>query len=230
METLDTYEDYARATLENFAQTDEAKRFALVEAVKNRLVERVLDVGCGLGQDLLPFAEKCGALCVGIDRAAEVGRLGKQLFAERNLSDLIAFARSAGEKLPFADESFDVVLCRLALPYMKNDAALAEFARVLKPNGAILLKLHAPAFYFGMIRERAKSFNPKLVAYPLICLANGALYQLTERQPTGKFWQGKEVYQTPKLLARRIEKLGLRIESELPDTNRQAPSLLIVKK
>lgn len=230
METLDTYEEYARATLENLARKDEASRFALVEAVKNRPVERVLDVGCGLGQDLLPFAEKRAAFCIGIDRAAEVGKLGRKLFAERKMENRVAFAQSAGEKLPFADESFDVVMCRLALPYMKNDAAVAEFARVLKPQGAILLKLHAPAFYFGMIRERARTFNPKLVAYPLICLANGALYQLTERQPTGKFWQGKEVYQTPKLLARRIEKFGLRIESELPDTNRQAPSLLIVKK
>jgi ubiquinone/menaquinone biosynthesis C-methylase UbiE len=230
MKTNGSYKEYAQRTLQNLAREDDARRFVLVEAVKKRTIERVLDVGCGLGQDLLPFAEKTEAFCFGVDRGAEVGELGKPLFSEKKLEDRVAFTRAAGENLPFADESFDVILCRLALPYMNNELALAEFARVLRPDGAILLKIHAPQFYFGMIRERAKTFNPKLLAYPLICLANGLYYQFTEKQFSGKFWQGKEVYQTEKLLQKRIKKLGLRIEGKLADTNRQAPSFIIVKK
>jgi hypothetical protein len=52
---------------------------------------------------------------------------------------------------------------------------------------------------------------------------------VTERQPTGSFWRGKEVYQTRKLLERRLNKIGMRIEKELADTNREAPSFMIVK-
>ncbi len=229
METLDTYQEYAQKMLDNLAAKDAASRYVLVDAVKNLELNRVLDVGCGLGQDLLPFAEKTGAFCFGVDRAAEIADYGLKFFADRGFADRVAFARSSGESLPFAGESFDVVLCRLALPYMKNDAALAEFARVLRPNGAILLKIHAPPFYYGMIRQRAKTFNPRMLAYPLICLANGFLYQITDRQPSGKFWHGKEVYQTRKLLERRLRNVGMRIEGELPDTNREAPSFMIVK-
>jgi ubiquinone/menaquinone biosynthesis C-methylase UbiE len=229
METLDTYQEYAQKTLENLNKKDAASRNLLIDAVKDRTIERVLDAGCGLGQDLLPFAEKTDALCFGVDRAAEIGDFGKKFFVEKGFGDRVAFTRATGENLPFADGSFDIVICRLALPYMNNDAALKEFARVLQPNGAILLKIHAPPFYFGMIRERAKTFRPKLLAYPLICLVNGFLYQVTERQPTGSFWRGKEVYQTRKLLERRLNKIGMRIEKELADTNREAPSFMIVK-
>ncbi|HEX8287355.1 MAG TPA: class I SAM-dependent methyltransferase [Pyrinomonadaceae bacterium] len=230
IETLDSYSEYAQKTLDNYTAKDAASRYALVEAVKNRKIRRVLDVGCGLGQDLLPFAEKTEAFCFGVDRAAEIADFAVKFFSDKGYGNRAAFARSTGESLPFADESFDIVMCRLALPYMNNNAALSEFARVLQPDGAILLKIHAPPFYFAMIRERAKTFSPRLLAYPLICLANGFLYQMTEKQPSGKFWQGKEVYQTKKLLDKRLQKLRMRIEGELPDTNAQAPSFIIKKQ
>ena len=230
MEKLGTYSDYAQKVLQNLGDENAPGNRVLADAVAHLDIESVLDVGCGVGQELLPFAAKPGIFCCGVDRGAEIGDFGRQFFAARNLSSRVAFARANGENLPFANDSFDIVLCRLALPYMNNQAALDEFARVLRPRGAILLKTHAPPFYFSMIRERAKSFNPKLLAYPLICLAGGFWYQLTDKQPSGNFWHGKEVYQTRKLLARRLRKSGLRIASELVDTNRCAPSFLIVKQ
>ena len=230
IETLDSYSEYAQKTLENLANRDSESHYALVKAVKNQRIRRVLDVGCGLGQDLLPFAEKTEAFCIGVDRVAEISDFAVKFFSDRGYADRTAFARSTGENLPFAKESFDIVICRLALPYMDNNAALSEFARVLQPKGAILLKIHAPSFYFAMIQERAKTLSLRLLAYPLICLANGFLYHITEKQPSGKFWQGKEVYQTRKLLEKRLQKLGMRIEGELPDTNIQAPSFIIRKR
>lgn len=229
MTTLDSYQDYAQAALENYAQRDAASRYLLFDAVKDLKIERVLDVGCGAGQELLPFLEKSKAFCVGIDIAEELGKVAGEFFEEKGFSERISFTRSKGENLPFAGESFDVVLCRVALPYMNNRRAIAEIARILKPGGVFLLKIHAPPFYLGMIRERLPKLSLKQMAYPVICLA-GSLWHLgTGKQLQNGFWRGKEVFQTRGFLRRECAKNGLRIESELADTNIQTPSFVIVK-
>src|SRR5688500_10909613 len=140
MTTLDSYQEYAQAALENYANRDKASRYLLFDAVKDLNIKRVLDVGCGAGQELLPFLEKTGAFCVGIDIAGELGKVTGKFFDENGFSERANFARSKGEELPFAGESFDVVLCRVALPYMNNRQTIAEIARILKPGGVFLLK------------------------------------------------------------------------------------------
>jgi SAM-dependent methyltransferase len=151
------------------------------------------------------------------------------IFREQGLEGRGAFFRALGEELPFADRSFEVVICRVALPYMDNHRALSEIARVLRPGGKFFLKIHAPRFYWGMIKERAKTLNPKQLAYPLICLTAGTINRLRGQHPRGNFWKGKEVYQTRKSLARELTIRGLRIIKELPDTNDGTPSFLIEK-
>ena len=229
MATLETYEEYAAQAIENFARRDAASRDLLVDAVKHLSVEKVLDVGCGAGQELLPFVDKTDAFCVGVDIAAELGKVGQSFFKKKNSENRVAFVRSEGEKLPFETESFDIVLCRVALPYMNNRQAIAEIARVLKPKGVFLLKTHAPAFYFGMIRQRLRLLSLKQIAYPLICLAGGVWHQTSGKQLKGGIWNGKEVYQTRGFLEKECAKNNLRIEGFLSDTNPATPSFVIVK-
>ena len=178
---------------------------------------------------MIPFAEKRGAFCVGIDIGEELGEIGKTFVETLNYSDKIKFVRAEGEDLPFADESFDVVLCRVALPYMNNKKVIAETARVLRPGGVYLLKTHAPAFYFGMLKRRFTTFSLRQYAYPVICLINGIRHQATGKQTRKGIWKGKEVFQTRSFLEKELKKNGLRIEGVLPDTNIQSPSFFIVK-
>jgi SAM-dependent methyltransferase len=224
-----SYQESAQVALKNFALKDAAEKNLFVDAVKDLQPQRVLDVGCGAGQDILPFVEKTGAFCVGLDQAAEFGAVVKTVFEQEDLKKRTAFVRSIGERIPFADASFDVVLCRVALPYMNNRRTIAEVARLLKPNGVFLLKTHAPAFYFSLLKSRAKTFNPKQIAYPLICLAGSCWHQLTGKQLTNGFWAGKEIFQTEAFLRSECAKNDLQIERELPDTNRQTPSFYIRK-
>ena len=226
---LDSYSEYAQAAIENYSQKDAASRYLLFNAVKDLQTERVLDVGCGAGQELFPFLEKTKANCFGIDIAPEIGQITKEVFKQNPNANRVFFVRSQGEKLPFADASFDVILCRVALPYMNNVQTIAEVARILKPNGVFLLKIHAPAFYFGMIPERLKTLNPKQLAYPIICLAAGAWHSLTGKQLEKGFWKGKETFQTRSFLAKEFAKNNMRIERELSDTNVQTPSFYVVK-
>jgi ubiquinone/menaquinone biosynthesis C-methylase UbiE len=226
MEIPCDYEKYAQKALADFRSKDAAGRNLLVDAVKDRPVEAVLDVGCGAGQELLPFLEKTGAFCVGIDSGEKLGKVTQPISAE---TERLVFVRSTGEKLPFAAASFDVVLCRVALPYMNNRETIAEVSRILKPNGIFLLKTHAPLFYLGMMQQRLKTLSAKQMAYPLICLAASFWHLLTGKQLQKGFWQGKEIFQTRSFLEKETAKNNLKIEGVLPDNNRQTPSFMIVK-
>ncbi|HQU81982.1 MAG TPA: class I SAM-dependent methyltransferase [Pyrinomonadaceae bacterium] len=227
-ETLDTYSEYADAVLRDYERRDEASRNLLFDAVKDKKLERILDVGCSIGHEFFPFLEKSDAVCYGVDIAEELGVLTKKIFAEK-YAERVHFVRSTGEFLPFADKSFDAVLCRVTIPYMNNKMAIAEVARVLKKGGVYLLKTHAPPFYFRMIAERAKSLNPKQVAYPVICLAASIFHSATGKQLENGIWRGKEIFQTRNFLEKEFAKHGMKIEKELADTNPQSPSYFVVK-
>lgn len=224
-----SYREYAEKAIEQFAAFGEERRSLLVAELKNAKIERVLDIGCSAGQEMLPFAEKTSAFCVGVDIDERVGRYGFPLFAHHGLASQAAFVCSQGENLPFVDASFDVVICRVALPYMDNRRALAEISRVLKPDGYFFLKIHAPRFYLGMMRRRARSLSLRQLAYPAICLAGGVWFSVSGNQPRGEYWRGKEVFQTASFLRREFASNNLRIEKMMPDTNAETPSYLIRK-
>lgn len=229
MTKVSNYQEYARQTIENFALKTAEDKFLFVDALRDKTVEKLLDVGCGAGQEILPFLEKTEAFCVGIDSAEELGKVTQKIFYAENFENRFAFVRSKGEKMPFADESFDAILCCVALPYMDNRKTITEVSRVLRKGGIFLLKTHAPAFYFGMIRRRAKTFNPKQLAYPMVCLVGGIIHFLTGKQLQNGFWRGKEIFQTQGFIEKECARNGLKIEGFLSNTNRETPSFVIVK-
>ena len=79
------YEEHATAALKNSAAKDPATRYRLVDAVGELNVQRVLDLGCGPGQELIPFLERTGAFCVGIDIAPELGKVTREVVASSRL-------------------------------------------------------------------------------------------------------------------------------------------------
>ncbi len=226
---VDTYEEYTQVALDKFARADAAEKNLLVDAVKDLNPRNVLDLGCGAGQDILPFIKETSAFCVGLDYAPELGAVVGNVFKSDESKSRTAFVRSVGEQIPFADASFEVVLCRVALPYMHNRRTFAEVARVLKPGGVFLLKIHAPAFYAALLKDRLKTLNPKQIAYPLICLTGSLYHQATGKQLTEGFWKGKEIFQTRSFVKSECARNNLRVERELADTNIQTPSFVIVK-
>ncbi len=224
------FQEYVELALAKQATLSEEKRFMLVNALKDRKIERVLDVGCAAGYDLLPFIEKANASGFGIDISPEVSKAGKAFFKKTAFQEKTSFVCAKGEEIPFADESFDVVLCLVALPYMNNRQTLSEIARVLRPNGVLLLKIHAPPFYFQMLKDRLQERKIKPLVYPLIALASGVFYWLTNTQLENNFLKGKEMFQTENLLKRELKDKGLKIKDYLPDNNKQTPSFIIVKE
>jgi ubiquinone/menaquinone biosynthesis C-methylase UbiE len=163
---------------------------------------RVLDIGCGAGQTLIALKLN-GARGYGVDIDLEALRLGRELLREahREPVDLTA---GDGENLPFRDGSFDLVISRVALPYMHIPAVLSEAARVLAPGGEVWFALH-PASMF----RRSAVRTLRSAVFQCYVVANSILFHLAGRQfryPLNS--RRTESYQTEQGMRRVLAALG----------------------
>jgi len=221
------YDSYVRAEWQMFIDDASRARDSL-QAVTGLNVQRVLDVGCGAGQELLPFASELGASCVGIDVAPDVGLTGRELFAARGLGKQVMFMRATAEALPFRENVFDVTICRLALPYTNNAHCLSELARVLRPGGVLLLKIHHARYYTHKFRDGLLSGQALSALHAARVLLAGLIYQTTGHQPRSRF-PSRETFQTAGMLRRELARCRLQIKNEISDSNPLTPSFVICK-
>ncbi len=102
--------------------------------------EFMLEVGCGMGTDLLEFA-RGGARVVGLDltwRHLELAARRFSFFGQRG-----RFLRGDAERLPFPDEKFDFVYSNGVLHHTPDtEGAVREIHRVLKPGGSATILLY----------------------------------------------------------------------------------------
>lgn len=109
--------------------------------------KQLLEIGCGMGTDLMQFA-RAGAKCFGVDltpRSVEITRHRFSLFGEQG-----AFMVADGERLPFASESFDVVYSNGVLHHTPDTAgAIVEVHLVLLKGGkAKVMLYHRTSFNY----------------------------------------------------------------------------------
>jgi SAM-dependent methyltransferase len=102
--------------------------------------QKVLEVGCGAGTDLIRFA-KGGAIVTGVDLSASAIALARQNFEQQGLQ---ADLREAdGEHLPFPDNTFDLVYAHGVVQYTAHDRRLVqECLRVLKPDRQAIFQVY----------------------------------------------------------------------------------------
>ena len=101
---------------------------------------RVLEVGCGAGVDLARFA-RGGAIVTGVDLAESAIALARANFEQQGLAG--DFRVADGERLPFPDDSFDLVYAHGVVQYTANPERLvAECRRVLKPGGDAVFQVY----------------------------------------------------------------------------------------
>jgi SAM-dependent methyltransferase len=102
--------------------------------------QTVLEVGCGAGVDLARFA-KGGAIVTGVDVAPSAIALARANFEQQGLSGDLRVAD--GERLPFADGTFDVVYAHGVVQYTANPQQLVgEVHRVLKTGGQAIFQAY----------------------------------------------------------------------------------------
>lgn len=119
----------------------------------------LLEYGFGSGVNTLHMAE-CGYQISGIDASVEAKKVVERKLAKRpDIADRVNLLNISQEatKLPYEDESFDYVVCISVLSLLASKARvqslLAEFKRVLKPGGKVILDVNAPNADFARNSE-----------------------------------------------------------------------------
>jgi ubiquinone/menaquinone biosynthesis C-methylase UbiE len=116
--------------------------------------ERVLEIGCGTGSDLLQFARH-GAHAVGIDlTATHVG------LARKRVGNLATIHQGDARHLPFEDGVFDYVYCHGVLHHSDEPEKIVnEMFRVLRPGGKFnvhVYSLCSAVTLYGFLRYGRK--------------------------------------------------------------------------
>jgi SAM-dependent methyltransferase len=153
----------------------------------------------------------------------------KRLFGDHYPGIAVTFVTSGAEQLPFADASFDVVLCRVAIPYTRNRQAITEMSRVLRPRGVLLLKTHQLRYYTRKVLDGIRNRSPLFSIHALRVLLTGVIYHVTGAQPAGGLLL-RETFQSRWMLRRELRRSGLVLRGELPDSNPLTRSYRIEKR
>lgn len=120
--------------VESFAGV--ANPFSLGELASG---EEVLDLGCGAGTDSLVAAQMVApdGRVTGIDMTPEMLAKACKAAAEMGQEN-VEFVEADAEQLPFADESFDVVISNGVIDLIPDKhAVFSELFRVLRPGGRL---------------------------------------------------------------------------------------------
>lgn len=163
---------------------------------------RVLDVGCGGGEQLRAL-QRAGYDPVGVEPSAEM--------VDRLVAEGFDVRRGVAEALPVEDRSFDGLVCKVVLPYTDERRAIGQWARVLRRGARVHASYHGAGYYLRYLIE-----GPGLAlrAYATRSLANTWGYALTGRRIPG--WIGDTLYQSASRLGRYYKENGFVLERAWP--------------
>ncbi len=112
------------------------RRFAMIrDAADDRMKGIVLEDGCGVGSYLYRLAAEA-SFATGIE--IEYDRLS--IAMKNRISERFSVANSTGENLPFASDTFDLILSHEVIEHVDDDRqCVEEMIRCLKPGGRLAL-------------------------------------------------------------------------------------------
>jgi ubiquinone biosynthesis O-methyltransferase len=119
---------------------------AITEALEDRLLNelmgevsglRILEVGCGEGELAISLQQR-GAVVTAVDPSPEMLVAARQ--RARAEESNVVFLQARGEELPFATESYDLVVAKTVLCFVADGQPFVEeMARVLRPGGRFVI-------------------------------------------------------------------------------------------
>jgi SAM-dependent methyltransferase len=118
--------------------------------------KRVLDYGFGGGANMRVLLRR-GHLVSGVEISDAVIQINQQILAEEGLTAQLY--KSDGQRLPFADHSFDAIVPWHVLGYNSKDSlaeVLDEFKRILRPGGVVLGTIPA---YGDVSHQQSETLN-----------------------------------------------------------------------
>ncbi|MDX2168968.1 MAG: class I SAM-dependent methyltransferase [Deltaproteobacteria bacterium] len=201
----------------------------LVDLLRLTPDARVLDIACGAGQTLAAFAPAHPRLVVGLEIDPGAMAIFNAVCAQAGLPRCLGI-RGDAQQLPFPAGSFDRVLCRGGLAFVRVPVALTEIARVTAPGGLVYLHLSDGWFFLRkLLRGQLENGGAPLA------LLNGALLAATGRQiVVGR--SRTMNFQTVGGITRRLDRLGfdvlqvIRTPGNPLTTERLQPKILARKR
>ena len=163
----------------------------------------VLDAGCGQGKALKPLQRRFQATrVIGVDVDGEALEAARAEAARQGLAPELIEADCA--RIPLPDASVDLVFCHQTLHHLaRQEETLAEFRRLLKPGGMLLLAESTKAYihswvirlffrhpthvqrtapeYLELVRRAGFEFSPADVSYPYLWWSRAQDFGLLER-------------------------------------------------
>jgi phosphatidylethanolamine/phosphatidyl-N-methylethanolamine N-methyltransferase len=135
-------------------------RRAAIKAADN-VGGTILEVGVGTGISLADYS--ADNRIVGVDLSEQMLQKAKARVSQLALTHVVRLEVMDAERLSFPDDSFDVVVATYVVSTCPNpEAALDEFARVVKPGGEIILANRVGAE--GGLRRRVEE-----MLRPIVC-------------------------------------------------------------
>ncbi|NHJ01763.1 MAG: class I SAM-dependent methyltransferase [Candidatus Heimdallarchaeota archaeon] len=119
---------------------------------------KILEIGCGTGGTSCLIAEQYGGEVTGIDISEDMIEGARKRAVKKGLKN-VTFKVANAHKLPFENESFDIVIAESATALIPDPSkALSEYYRVTKPNGQVgnidlFIIPGAPEKVFELINE-----------------------------------------------------------------------------
>ncbi len=116
--------------------------------------KQLLEVGCGVGLDLVRFA-RAGAIVTGVDLAEVSIDLARRNFAQEELAADLRIMD--GENLQFEDASFDVAYAHGVLQYTADaQKMINELHRVLRPGGEAIMMVYNKVSWLNLLSKVMK--------------------------------------------------------------------------
>ena len=135
---------------------------------------KLLDVGCGFGQNFSPFLEK-NMECYGVEVSQDICNKTNQIYKSKGYN--VNVKKGHNRKIPFDDNFFDYVISFNAIHYESSEAnmkkAIKEHSRVLKKGGRLFIITVGPKH---TIYKRAKSLGNHIYEISDFDFRNGSKY------------------------------------------------------